>query len=333
MGIKKNQVLEQISNFIIDRVEELKVISIFDNENTSPEPISDSMAKFCEDLTTNQLKTVTDRISEYFNEDPSNESLEALENLNKMNYFPKQLSENISVFINEEFEKSKNITKCFQQINENRVVLTMFRDEKTYDENIEQNKILKSHLLNLKSDQIIIKDSKGFWFEDGNSSIEQGITLIPKDNTKESLDNVINLVNSIMIDMESFGLNKEHKQSAFFVKFESTSEIYADEGDKNGYTSICKLENQIAFTDKNIMQEILKFQGDDKSSLASVGGTEIDDVLALSLTNEQYKEFIGVTQNLNLSQVPFADNNKIIKNFDNEMYSNRVKLNEIDIPF
>lgn len=194
-------------------------------------------------------------------------------------------------------------------ISENKICLTMFRYDKSLQDNIEQNvkfEVIFKELLKKENITAKIQKSEGFWYEDGDTSTEPGYTIVADE---QNINKLIPLISNMMSNLESFNLNKEHQQAAFYVKINDKAFIY--EKSENSYEKTLELTEQIAFKDSNILNAI---KNDKSGKLNYIGGTtDQNNVTSMSLNKEQKEAFLEAIKDIikDNRELKISDNRSI----------------------
>lgn len=141
-------------------------------------------------------------------------------NDNNIFVFEKLLQKNVipnHILNKDEILSNKKIASC------DKITFTMFRFEKTNEQNIQQNNIafdlMNQKIKELDLDCKIVK-TNGLWLEDGILYEEPGFTIYGEDIVKFE-----EVFKNIMSNLENFGLDKEHSQQAVLIQKKKEVEL------------------------------------------------------------------------------------------------------------
>ena len=198
----------------------------------------------------------------------------------------------------------------------------MFRYDKNFEDNVKQNKIFEEAINNLikqENSYVYIEKSEGFWYENGDTSVEPGYTIVGR---PEDIEKILPKVLNILENMQDFGLNPEHKQSAVYLKLGEKAFIL--EQNEGKYEISFELPSQIAFTSNELLDLI-------KANLGLVGGTVKNGVISSSVTKEDKEIILKIIQENGFNVNEYADNDYIKIAIENERNNllNQKEMGEI----
>lgn len=283
-----------------------------------------------ETLPSKIINMVSDKVVDHcFNK---NENLRPLlVDLTSDDIFPKELRNSIQDKI--DYIENKEIlkTKTFNDVCQSKISLTMFRYDKDLENNIKQNEILKDILnkeIRNSGVYVNLANSEGFWYENGDKSIEPGFTIYGK---SEDVSKILPKVLKVMENLEAYGLSNEHKQSGIYHKENDVAKIL-ELNDQGKYVEAITLPYQISLNSNELNFQNQFLEACDKNDeTKTIGGTTLEGNLSLSLSDEkQYKAVINICEKLGFQH---SGNEAISINKINKERAKAFKLDLADIPF
>ena len=240
------------------------------------------------------------------------------------NLLPDEFNVPLETKVNKYEKELANLELIRQDIKQSKISLTMFRYDKNFEDNVKQNKIFEEAINNLikqENSYVYIEKSEGFWYENGDTSVEPGYTIVGR---PEDIEKILPKVLNILENMQDFGLNPEHKQSAVYLKLGEKAFIL--EQNEGKYEISFELPSQIAFTSNKLL-DLIKTN----PSFDSVGGTVKNGVISLSITEEQKIEIEEIIKTNDINPNEYADNDYIKIAIENERNNllNQKEMGEI----
>ena len=239
------------------------------------------------------------------------------------NLLPDEFNVPLETKVNKYEKELANLELIRQDIKQSKISLTMFRYDKNFEDNVKQNKIFEEAINNLikqENSYVYIEKSEGFWYENGDTSVEPGYTIVGR---PEDIEKILPKVLNILENMQDFGLNPEHKQSAVYLKLGDKAFIL-EQNDEGKYEKSFELPSQIAFTSNELLDLI-------KANLGLVGGTVKNGVISSSVTKEDKEIILKIIQENGFNVNEYADNNyiEIAKTNERNNLLNQKEMGEI----
>lgn len=246
------------------------------------------------------------------------ENKNIIELISNSDLFSNKISQILKDNINK-FDLNLDIPKKLKKdVDLSKITLTAYRyDKDNYFNILENNKLeMKLNVLILNTG-LSIEHTEGFWYENGDNSIEPGFTISgSKNQIEQFLPNVLELIENL----ENNGLSKEHQQSAIFVKLNQEAVLY-ELDDKCKYNKGFELPKCISFEyDENILKKIRE---DSTGVLNYTGGTVNENVVSMSFTGDSENQLneikkivqsegkkISLSDNIQMKQPQQKINNK-----------------------